>query len=166
MKKILAIFLLIFCSHIFAQHTDYSKIPKNLNKHIQSNYERNNVFYFYFPEYVNTIILWKYENNKVKWKSFDGKKISKSGEFESEIKSEVLSINATNEILKKEIKKLNENSYCNHVLDGAFLGYIYSIDNEEIIGQNSISTANCYQNTNSIISKDFKKIFFQIWKTE
>ncbi|WP_332022548.1 hypothetical protein [Kaistella sp.] len=166
MMKFLAFLLLTLCTKFFAQETNFSKIPKSLNKKIQKNYERNNVFYFYFPEYKNYVVLWNYENGKVIWKSFNGNKLSKSGEFNSELNPEKLSINATNEILRQEIEKFNEDTYCNYVLDGAFLGYVYSIDNEEIIGQNSISTTNCMQNVNSKISKDFKKIFVQLYKTE
>ncbi len=166
MRFLFVIFFTILCSKILAQETEYSKIPTKINKQIQKNYERNNAFYFYFPEYKNSLILWKYENGKVIWKSFNGNKLSKNGEFESEINSELLSINDTNKILQKEIEILNEDTYCNYVLDGAFLGYVYSIDNEEIIGRNSISTTNCMQNINSKIAKDFKRIFVQLYKTE
>ncbi|WP_312076647.1 hypothetical protein [Chryseobacterium sp.] len=166
MKKSLIIFSLTISSMVLTQETKFSKIPKNINKQIQKNYERNNVFFFYFPDYKKNIILWKYKDGKVFWKSLEGNKTIKSGEFNSDISSDKLSINATNEILKLEIGKLNEDYNCRDVLDGSFLGYIYSIDNEEIIGQNYISTTECLKNSNSIITKDFKIIFDQIWKTK
>ncbi|MCW3170443.1 hypothetical protein OMO38_18095 [Chryseobacterium sp. 09-1422] len=164
--KILKIFLIIICSKTIAQETKFSKIPKNINKQIQKNYQRNNVFYFYFPEYKDSLLLWKYENGKVIWKFLDGNKIKESGEFISEINSNTLSINATNKILRNEIEKLNTDYNCTDVLDGAFLGYVYSIDNEEMIGQNYIAASECAKSTNSTITKDFKIIFDNIWKTK
>ena len=58
-----------------------------------------------------------------------------------------------------------KDSNCNNVLDGSFLGYVYTIKNEETIGLNSISTNTCMKNQNSIITKDFSKIFNLIYKT-
>ena len=164
MKNLLAFLILLFFVNCSAQNTDYSRIPKRINKQIQKNYERNNIFYHYFPEYKNTLTIWKYENGKVKWYSFNNNRISKSGEFDSEIKSDSLSIYATNTLLQIEITKLNEDYSCNNVLDGSTIGYVYSIDNKEIIGNNSISTTTCFKNTTSMIARDFGKIFHQIYK--
>lgn len=166
MKKIIVFFILIFCVNLSAQKTDYSQIPKNINKQIQKFYERKNVFYFYFPEFKNSLTLWNYENGKVKWFSINKNRVTKSGEFESEINSDSLSINATNKIVKNEIAKMNEDYHCKDVLDGSFLGYVLTIDNEEIIGKNSISTFTCTENKNSQITKDFKRIFNLLYKTK
>lgn len=165
MNKLIVLFILIFCVNFSAQRTDYSQIPKNINKQIQKFYERNNVFYYYFPEFKNSLTLWNYENGKVKWFSVNKNRVTKSGEFKSEIKSDSLSINATNRILKNEVLKMNVDYNCKDVLDGSFLGYVYTIDSEEIIGKNSISTLTCIENENSQITKDFKKIFNLLYKT-
>lgn len=158
MKKIITILLILFCSEILAQKTEYSQIPKTINNQIQKEYTRNNVFYLYFEDDAKTYLIWKYENSKVYWKLMKKNSIQKSGEFDSEIKSSELSIDQTNQILQEEITIFEEKNSCHSVLDGLYFGYVYSIDQKEIIGIETISGPLCLENNQSKIAKDLDKI--------
>ena len=141
------------------QSTNYGKIPKFIERSIQKNYEYHNVFYHYFDPDKNKYLIWFYDGSTVYWKLMDKTKVKKSGSFSSSGSFDGETINAINKTLNNSITEFEKGLGCMHVLDGSTFGYVFSVDNKEIVGSNSISITECLKENKSVIAQDFMTIF-------